>query len=526
MSNSGVQKAVIFFLISVMLAITFLHLTRDIRDPDFFWHLKTGQWIWQHGEIPLKDPFSFTTEGLQSVRERFIMSSYWLSQAIFWLFFLVAGMPGIVFLRFLIVVSLLLVMMKRKEGDIVLYTGFLLLFLSLLLVSYPIERPQVFSFLLFALLLYLLKGRGAAVDTENRYGRSLFVMLPLLMLTWANMHAGYVAGVAVIALYIGFEGLKFVYPAFRPMERRDFKILVIAGVLGLLISFMNPNTYHIFSENILFPHDYITSGNIEYQSTVRAFMRYHDSSIVVYWLILFITATGTLISYKKIDITETALLLATGYFSFSALRYVPFFLIAALPVLARIYSAGKLKTPARTIILIAALFIGLFFARDRLNFGPLSSGRWIDEQKFPVGAADFILSNDLKGNMYNYFDWGGYLIWRLAPERKIFIDGRTLYSHIYLQSDLIDKADDRRFEGMPAWKAALDEHNIQYTIIPVSLPLVKALWNDKDWVPVYFRYNAAIFVRDRPENREVIEKYDQRTGDLKRDHAPERATKL
>jgi hypothetical protein len=109
--------------------------------------------------------------------------------------------------------------------------------------------------------------------------------------------------------------------------------------------------------------------------------------------------------------------------------------------------------------------------------------------------------------MYNYFDWGGYLIWRLAPERKVFIDGRTLYSHTYLQSDLIDKADERRFEGMPAWKAALDEHDIQYTITPVSLPLVRALCEDRDWIPVFFRYNSVIFLRDRPENRKVIEKY-------------------
>ena len=158
MSYFRFQKTAEFLLIAAIAAVSFFHLTRDIRDPDFFWHLKTGQWTCEHREIPVKDPFSFPTEGLQSVREHFVMSSYWLSQIIFWLFYRVAGMPGIVLLRFMVVGILLFVMIKRKEGDSTLYTGLLLLFLSLLLNSYPIERPQVFSFVFFGVLLYLLEG--------------------------------------------------------------------------------------------------------------------------------------------------------------------------------------------------------------------------------------------------------------------------------------------------------------------------------------------------------------------------------
>jgi hypothetical protein len=116
--------------------------------------------------------------------------------------------------------------------------------------------------------------------------------------------------------------------------------------------------------------------------------------------------------------------------------------------------------------------------------------------------------------MYNYFDWGGYLIWRLAPEKKVFIDGRTLYPHIYHQSDLIDKADGRRIGNMPTWKAVLETYNIQYTITPVSLPLVRALFEDKEWVPIFSRNESVIFVRDAPENQHVIEKYALDKGAL------------
>ena len=515
MSNPRLQKTLMFLLISVLLAVVFFHLVRDIRDNDFFWHLKTGQWTWEHREIPLKDPFSFTTVGFESVRERFIMSSYWLSQVIFSLFYSAAGMPGIVLLRFIVVGSLLFIMIRRREGDSVIYTALLLLFLGLMLKSYPIERPQVISFVFFALLLYLLSGRkesDGSDHAENGYGRSLYISVPLLMLVWANMHGGYVAGAATIALYIACEGLKFAHPSLAPMGKADYKILLVAGVLGLVSCLVNPNTYHVFSAEIVFQQDYLTFNNIEYQSTARIFRRFHDYSIIVYWLVLSLTVAGLLINIRKIDITEAALLALLGYFSFTSVRYIAFFMIAALPPVGRIFSDNRLLKPFRAFILAASLAFALLLTQDNLTFETLSSGRWIDKQKFPVEAADFILANDLKGNMYNYFNWGGYLIWRLAPERKVFIDGRTLYSHIYLQSDLIDNADKRSFDGRPAWKAAFDDYNIQYTITPVSLPLVKALSEDNDWTPVFWRHNSIIFVRNTPENRNVIQSFSVDKG--------------
>ena len=504
-------------LVAAILAVSFFHLLRPIRDNDFFWHLKTGEWIWQHGEIPVKDPFSFPTEGLESIRERVIMTSPWLSQVIFWGSYAAAGMPGIVLLRFAIIFCLVIVMMKRREGDGILYAGLLLLFLSMLLKSYPVERPQVFSFLFFALLLFLLEGRKvrkAAEHADRRYDRSLFITLPLLMLVWANMHAGYVTGMATIVLFIFCEGLKFASPSLRPMERSDYHVLALAGMIGVLASFINPNTYRIFADNILFQYDYVTFSNIEFQSTVRIFRRYHDYSVLIYWGILALSAVGLLVQIKKINITEASLLAATGFFSFTSVRYIAFFMIAALPAVGRLFSVTRLLNPARALILAAALAAAIFFTRDHLTLQPLSSGKWVDGERFPAAAADFILTNNLKGNMYNYFDWGGYLIWRLAPERKVFIDGRTLYPHTYHQSDLIDRADDRRLGSIPAWKMALDTHNIQYTITPSSLPLVRALSQDRDWIPVFFRYNTVIFVRDTPENRAVTDKYSIDRGQL------------
>lgn len=519
MSNSRLQKSILLLLACMMLWVTFFHLTGDIRDPDFFWHLKTGEWIWQHGKLPAKDPFSYTTEGLESVRERVIMTSPWLSQVIFWLSYRVADMSGIVLLRFVIVGNLLFAMAMRKGGDRVFSTGLLLLFFVLLLKSYPIERPQVFSFLFFAVMLHLLEGQkqhDTPDKADSRYGRSFLIVLPLLMLVWANMHGGYVVGVAAILVYVTCEGIKFLSPALNPMKKRDYRMLLTAGVMGVLISFVNPNTYHVFADNILFQREYVTANNIEFQSTIRFFSKYHDPAVIIYWCILFLAGVGMLFTAKKTDISEAVLLGATGYFSFTALRYVAFFLIAALPVVARIFSGGKLLKPVRALVLAGSVAACIFFTSGHIATKNLMTGNWIDAQKFPVAGADFIRANDLRGNMYNYFDWGGYLIWRLAPERKVFIDGRTLYPHTYHQSDVIDTADARPIGPLPSWKAALEQYNVNYTVTPASLPLVRALSEDREWIPVFLDSTAVIFAKDTPENRHVIQEYALDKGTLLR----------
>jgi hypothetical protein len=227
------------------------------------------------------------------------------------------------------------------------------------------------------------------------------------------------------------------------------------------------------------------------------------------------------INRKKIDITELALLAGTGFFSFTTLRYVAFFVIAALPVAGRIFSESSLLKPFRILIFTVSLFIGIFFTLAHIDLENIKTGGWISNDKFPIAATEFIIENGLKGNMYNFYNWGGYLIWRLAPERKVFIDGRGLKQRIRLElSTLIYNASGEMFEGMPKWKAILQAYNIQYIVIPLTgqrgriSRLEDALIQDKHWIPVFQDYNAIIFVKASPVNHDVIRKYSLSEGHL------------
>ncbi|MBI5640946.1 MAG: hypothetical protein HZA17_11020 [Nitrospirae bacterium] len=520
MQNRRLTALIQIILVGVLIVISVLYLLRLISDPDFFWHLKTGEWIWQNKALPTEDPFNYTTPRTHSMLKQIILTSYWLSQIIYYLIYAAGGMSGIILLRFVIVGALAYGMFKREYGDKTLYICLMIIFFTLLLQQYPIERPHVFSFLFFGFLLSLLERTGTydrereiSVTSKAASKDYSHLTIPFLMIIWVNMHGGYVLGQITIIVYIVMEGIKFSHPSLQPMTKDAYKRLLIAGLSGIAISLLNPNTYHGLPELMKIP-TLMAYGNVEYSSSLTVFRRMDSLSILLYWGTLFITVIGLLMTIRRPDITQIALLVGTGIFSFYQIRYIPFFMVAALPVAGRSVSSTRLLKFGRVVMVVLALFVAVFFARhDRSNYRNLISGEWINGYFLPVKAADFILANDLQGNMYNHYNWGGYLIWRLGPDRKVFVDGRNMSYDIFAASSLVSAALKKDMAGLPFWKSTLNAYGVRYIGIPLFIPsgqlvtLVNALLNDKEWIPVFFKLNSLIFVKDSPENYHVIRKY-------------------
>jgi len=154
------------------------------------------------------------------------------------------------------------------------------------------------------------------------------------------------------------------------------------------------------------------------------------------------------------------------------------------------------------IILIFSLFRGGLFQKG------------IDSGNYPSGAVHFLKQNRLSGNMFNPYDWGGYLIWQLYPDYKVFTDGRELQEEIFWQHVSIMKGSSQTFGGIPEWKLYLEAYGINF-IITYSvdsfswslIPLVSALLYDEEWQLIYLDKNSLIFVRDIPCNVEIIHKF-------------------
>jgi len=516
--NLDIERICIFLFLTLFAIIFLLYLTYPISDVDFFWHIATGKWIAQNHSLPQSDPFSYTTPVTPSDRAKFILTSYWLSQTLYYFIYYLGGYGGIMGMRFVIVSLLCIVLYKLgrpAEKSVVL--GIIFLVMIVLLRTYPMERPQVFSFLFFAVLLYQLNQLCTVSPLTGKY----LLPLPFTMLLWSNVHGGHLLGQAVLVIYVLAEALKFIRPGLKPMGKHQYLKFLIPCGLALLTSTINPNTYKAMSV-------FLGGGElmtvVEYQSTVTAFLETFLPQIVIYWVLLLVALVATVYNAikRRLNITEVFLLIALGYFSFMTMRFVPFFLISAVPATSQFISKVSRQRIAKTAVLCMSLIVFAYFLTLPGAFNNLKNlihhkaDRLVSDF-FPGSAVTFIEAEGLKGNMYNYYDWGGYLIWRLSPQRKVFIDNRQLDERIFLQSTYIDAARMKpQIMNVPLYKGLLNIHEVKYVITPLFdvrgtiVPLLTELLKDDEWVPVFLFRNSAILVKRTPENYDLIYRHSIR----------------
>jgi len=494
--------------------ICLLYLLRPIHDPDFFWHIATGRWIFEHRALPHHDPFSYTTPAMLSDREIFLLTSYWLSQLIYYLSYLSAGWPGILLLRLPLLFFTLYFIYKRMRGvDLITSLSLLLLSAVVLLQSYPLDRPQVFSFMFFSILIYLMERiRDGSKKPIHLYS------IPIIMVIWANMHGGFILGQGILLVYLITELIKLLHPSLIPAQRDVLRRLIPACLLGIIAGFINPNAIRVF--NVIEVNSPARQSILEFKSTLNVFLSLMQAQIPLYWLLLLLTILSTLrdLLRKRLDITSLILLTGLGYFSFMHIRYVAFFMIWAPPIAGGMLSSirSRIPRPLTTALIITGSIIVLMRSGEAVNIKNLTTfrrGHFISNY-YPEYAVRFIRQAGLKPRMYNYYDWGGYLIWRLYPEKAVFIDGRQLYDDIYLQARSVDKGVRRpEILGRPFWRATLDTYGINYILLPIFgvrgnvLPIIGELLRDDDWVPVFFKGNSLIFIRRIKDHYPVIYRF-------------------
>ncbi len=69
------------FFLGLFFVVIFLYALNPFKESDSFYHLKTGELIWQTKQIPHSDVFSLTAEGAPWVAHE------WLAEPLFFGFF-------------------------------------------------------------------------------------------------------------------------------------------------------------------------------------------------------------------------------------------------------------------------------------------------------------------------------------------------------------------------------------------------------------------------------------------------------
>jgi hypothetical protein len=205
---SGRWSGRVFFagvLLFGLLAMT----AHNAVDPDLWWHLRTGQWIVETGHVPHSDPFSFTRAGYPWVAQE------WLSEVVFYELWKHGGAAALIVFSAIITTAGFMLLYLRCPGGRPWAAAATVLG-ALAFASGPSwsARPQMFTFTLASLLLWLLE-RGTERGTEKARPRLLFWIPPLFLL-WLNLHAGFALGPALLLAY----AVGLIASATRPGGRR------------------------------------------------------------------------------------------------------------------------------------------------------------------------------------------------------------------------------------------------------------------------------------------------------------------
>ncbi|NJD54784.1 MAG: hypothetical protein FIA94_00060 [Nitrospirae bacterium] len=501
------KKSIIVLLFVCAVCFTLL---APIRDNDLFWHLATGKWIAEHKMLPETDPFSYTTSLKAQedfFRAKMILTQYWLANLVQYGIFSFSGFYGIVALRVLIaLLTLLTVLVHVRRKGIPALTGLLLLLpLAFVLGNYKGDRPNQMSFLFFALFLFLC-------DTLKKGGKKGY-LLPAVYILWANVHGGFILGGVIAILFIVSEMLRTTFDKEHLLDRK----LVFVMALTFIAGFLNPNGYNaVYS--MFFEVSKLHAASIGEHKT--AFYFTHVGTYFYVWtlglsLLLLIMYLASRIfpgySFRRDRIPalfdEFLILVALAALSVSAIRYIPFLVIALLPMAAPLFS-GKFQEYVERLskyfipeIILAAASVWMIAVSYNVTIfknKPVSS-------YYPDDAVQFIKQRDIKGHFFNYYDWGGYLIWEFYPEKFVFIDGRALSLKTALAAEAVTLNAVEKVMDKPLYKAILDSYSVRHILIPAVNYLgdinyiLKPLVDDPEWHLIFVGRNSLILTRDRIE---------------------------
>jgi hypothetical protein len=464
----------------VLFAMIFVLAVRQSvsLDPDVWWHLKAGQQIVDTRSIPHTDDYSFTKQGSEWVAHE------WLSEVILEGIYRLSGFVGLVIIFSLTVVIALWLTYRRCEGKPYIAGMAILLAAA---ASSPLFgiRPQMLTLLLASIFIVLLE----RFDPKEQ-GRRLWWLVPLMLL-WVNLHAGFALGLALIGLYI--------VRAILDGEWRKIRPLVIMLLICTAVVPLNPNGFRMFS----YPYETLTSSSMAAFIQEWASPDFHKTTYLPLALLLLSTAGAMALSPKPARRGELFLVLITAFGALRSVRHIPIFSLFAAPVLAKhlwaiAQSRGwdKLLTGEETrpngiklliniVLLIAPLALGVsrvwHFATHQRNYEAIRN---------PVAAVEFLKSQRLPGPIYNRYGWGGYLIYQLYPEYRVYIDGRAdVYGDAFFTEAV------HTYDGQANWRESLDKYNIQTVIIEPDVALTLFLRNDDRWSKVYEDEQAVIFRR-------------------------------
>lgn len=463
----------------------FVLAARNVTDPDVWWHLRTGQLIIQNYKLFHTDPYSFTRAGYPWVDHE------WLSEILMFELYRAAGYAGLITAFAALIAATFLLLFVRSPGRPYV-AGAMTAWGAIASVPSFGVRPQMFTLLLACVFLFIL---------EQSYSRPklLWWMLPTMLL-WVNLHAGYALGIVFIAVFLLGDALDH---AFGNRETRlspaRLRNLVSVALACIAIIPLNPYGIAMYR----YPFETLHSRSMLGYIGEWASPDFHQARYLPFLFLIFVTLVLPALCSRRLSARELLLLGVTMYAALRSVRHIPIYVLVALPLLsstiqALLQESGNAEWFERPVrlssikSLINAMLLACFviFTAARVAY-VIRQQSEAEAKEFPLAAVEFMASVHPPAPILNHYNWGGYFIWKLYPEYKVFIDGRA---DVYGDSFMDEFASLYYIKG-ESWRAPLDKWHLQTIALPPDAPLISVLSTQPGWNRIFSNGLTVVLTR-------------------------------
>lgn len=506
------------FLVLISVITTF----KLFQDDDVFWHLATGRYIIQNGQIPSSDVFGFISGGMKWIPFE------WGWDVITFMIYSIGGFYALSVFRTVIVLSIffIIILILRKQNlsfSVIIPFSILLIFGILTRLSI---RPQIATYFFLILIIYIFFRHKYNNTGEKKF---LFLM-PSIFLIWANIHMGVLTGILIFALYCISELIEtFIINRKNISEEliRKIKFLVITFIISAAVLLINPNFINTYIYTFKHSQMDLLEQINEWKSPFSSSNIYYYN-VIIY---LFFLITGLVIfyySFRKKELFPVLVYIVIGIYSIQAMRFITDFMITIfifwMISISFLTSKFNFDKVIENIISKTIIFIGIIYLifniynntiyKEYLGNYFRETGFGVNENFFPKKMFDFITKENIDkigSRPFNNLKIGGYFIWNF-PENKNFIDSRNLNDSLYY---LYKNIDLKKY----GFELLLEKLNVDYVIystpyliynpgeIEKNIISYLAEENNK-WKLVYWDDRSFLFVKNIPKFKDIISQFE------------------
>ncbi|HUI83679.1 MAG TPA: tetratricopeptide repeat protein [Candidatus Binatia bacterium] len=510
----------LFYLLAVLALIYALFAgLRTVSDFDLGWQMATGRWIVQHHSVPSVDVLSYTASGQP-----------WIypvgAGIVFYAAYLLGGFAFISWIGAAACVATVLLLLRRSFA----IGAALAIFAVPVIALRTTPRADMFTVVLFAAFLSLIWQQYCTGDAA-------LWLLPLLMVAWVNLHLGFIAGLGLIAAYLVTELLEAIMSAAQ--RRAGLQRLRRAGpwlAATALATLVNPWGWGVYraillQQRVNGQHEYLIAewtGLPLTWSAITNSISLRQTEGTLYLLLAFAVVAAA-VALLRAQLGAAILLLGAGYVASRYVRMGALFacvvVVVGGPILAEVATRViAWLRPARARPIAAGIAVALLAILVVLRCFDLASNRFYARGTsestfgaglswwFPQRAAEFIESNNLPGEVFNTYNEGGFVAWRLGPQHRDTIDGRALVfgvQAIQRNTRLLQSSPDS-----PSWQEEAARYNINTILLPlgrfngIELVHLQDFCHSTLWQPVYLDEISAVFVRrTAPQSGELLQRF-------------------